>query len=410
MAGGGGGAPGGGTPGGGIDPHTHNWSNWTQTKAPTEEQDGSETRTCSNNPVHSETRPIAALNHTCNWGAWNVTTAATFIAAGEETKTCTLNASHKETRISPQLEIKTTNDWSTAKTQLNGKTGSYTLTINGSFGAAGSTAYTFGSTANGSSLHVTLKGSGKISLTSQGYLLLVAPSQMLVIDSASLTFEGLSTNNIFLIANIGTLELKNGTISGNTGGGVGIFGGSFIMNNGTITSNTTTKNEQGIPGDGGGVCVVDGTFTMNGGTISDNYNEYGKGGGVYVYYRATFTMTDGTISGNTTKVEGLPGNGGGVYNTGNFTMSGGTISGNIGSGVHVSGYTIDYTYPRIFRIVTGTIYGTNEPNAALRNDCALSNEGGKAEYGTFSGTTWNSSGSLSTTDNTIKMLNGVPQP
>jgi hypothetical protein len=67
-----------------------------------------------------------------------------------------------------------------------------------------------------------------------------------------------------------------------------------------------------------------------------------------------------------------------------------------------------------FRIVNGTIFGSNEPNTALRNtattNAALSVFSSTVEYGTFNGTTWNSKGSLSSTDNTIKVVNGVPQP
>jgi hypothetical protein len=49
------------------------------------------------------------------------------------------------------------------------------------------------------------------------------------------------------------------------------------------------------------VYVVSGTFTMNEGTISGNTtNGYsGSGGGVYVFTNATFTMNGGIISGNT---------------------------------------------------------------------------------------------------------------
>jgi hypothetical protein len=81
-----------------IGSHTHVWGAWTQTKAPTETQDGEETRTCTLDPSHKETRPVAALNHTHVWGAWTQTIAPTCTTAGVETRTCSLNQSHIETR------------------------------------------------------------------------------------------------------------------------------------------------------------------------------------------------------------------------------------------------------------------------------------------------------------------------
>jgi predicted outer membrane repeat protein len=81
--------------------------------------------------------------------------------------------------------------------------------------------------------------------------------------------------------------------------------GTFTMNNGTISGNTS--------GCGGGVRVA-GTFTMNGGTISGNTAGTWGGGGVYA---DTFIMKGGTISLNTSK-----GKGGGVYAGKSFTKVG----------------------------------------------------------------------------------------
>jgi uncharacterized protein (TIGR02145 family) len=71
---------------------------WTQTKAPTETEDGEKTRTCTLNLSHKETRPVAALNHTHIWGDWQTATPATCAAEGEEKRTCTLNATYYETQ------------------------------------------------------------------------------------------------------------------------------------------------------------------------------------------------------------------------------------------------------------------------------------------------------------------------
>ena len=62
-------------------PHTHSWSTWTQTKAPTCTEPGTETRTCSCGAT--ETRAVNALGHT-----WQET-APTCTEAGSKTcKVC----------------------------------------------------------------------------------------------------------------------------------------------------------------------------------------------------------------------------------------------------------------------------------------------------------------------------------
>jgi uncharacterized repeat protein (TIGR02543 family) len=238
----------------------------------------------------------------------------------------------------------------------------------------------------------------------------------------------------------GTFIMNGGTISGNTAGGFDGEGGgvvvnrnaTFIMNGGTISGNTA-----GGYG-GGGVSIrsgsstgtfVDGTFTMNGGTISGNsadasayQQRFSHGGGVYL--RGTFTMNSGTISGNSANGENGRGFGGGVYVSALsyvgslFIMNGGTISGNSsgngngdGGGVYVAGqYRDSNTVAGTFRMVTGTIYGYGE--GALRNspDALYVQENyysGTAQRGTFSGSTWINRGTLPSTFETIRVVNGV---
>jgi hypothetical protein len=176
-------------------------------------------------------------------------------------------------------------------------------------------------------VHVTLKGTGTVSLSSQGNLLRLGNNQTLVIDDANLTLQGLKSgqngatvdNNTALVylghAN-SKLELRNGVISGNTstnissGGGVGVWSGEFTMSGGTISGNTG--------GFGGGVRVSDGTFTMSGGEISGNTAGTAEVGGGVCVWSGAFTMSGGTISGNTSG----RGGGVGVYNTGAFSKSG----------------------------------------------------------------------------------------
>jgi hypothetical protein len=220
-----------------------------------------------------------------------------------------------------------------------------------------------------------------------------------------------------------TFNMTGGTIGGDTpadantagsGGGVMIIGGTFTMSGSAKVSGNTASDQ------GGGVyvqnytppvtnpTVVPGTFTMSGGEVSGN-TAGGSGGGVMTS-GGTFNMSDGTISGNTaTNVGG----GVSIGSGGTFTMMGGEVSGNRsevpsiggGGGVYVSG---------TFHIVTGVVYGSDgdgKSNTVASNiGAALYNASGTAERGTFSGTTWTpaSGGTLATTNDTIRVLNGQP--
>ena len=139
--------------------------------------------------------------------------------------------------------------------------------------------------------------------------------------------------------NGGTFNMYGGEITGNNmasnsevatempyGGGVYVgSGGTFNLHSGKITNNTATN--------GGGVDIGFGTFNMYGGEITGN--KAAKGGGVYVAGSSTvntFNMYGGTISGNTAQDDEdtqNDGAGGGVYiESGSaFTMTGGTIGG-----------------------------------------------------------------------------------
>jgi hypothetical protein len=171
----------------------------------------------------------------------------------------------------------------------------------------------------------------------------------------------------------GTFTMNGGEISDNSsfglitststsyssyshGGGVYVYGGTFTMNGGKISGNTAkTLSSASSESFGGGVAVGEyGTFTMNDGEISGNtasstgaerdIRTSSEGGGVYAYGSGTFAMNGGKISGNTTSSSNVSSSystrGGGVYVDGKrtFTMSGGEISGNTafaGGGVYV---------------------------------------------------------------------------
>jgi len=169
---------------------------------------------------------------------------------------------------------------------------------------------------------------------------------------------------------------------------------SFIMNGGEISGN------KGV--NGGGVYVYfNGSFTMHGGKISGNTADY-YGGGVFVYNNSNFTMHGGEISGNTA----INFYGGGVLVMGSFTMHGGEIFGNTansnGGGVYMENNSTFY-------ISEGVIYGTNS-SEKLRNNApygsALYLLTGTFQYGRFVGDTFIPSGDLTTTNNTVRVVNG----
>ena len=281
------------------------------------------------------------------------------------------------------MVVTNTAEWNAARSFISdgGNDRAYTVCIDGDIGITG------GSFGTATGITVTLTGSGKLYLTSRVSIITLAADQTLIIDSAGLTLQGLTSgqngatqdNNravVYVNGSNAQLELRNGTISGNTtppsgtfgygGGGVYVSGGTFTMNGGEISGNNTTT----IPGVshpydkayGGGVYMNGGTFTMNGGAISGNTTNSTSsstyGGGVYVS-GGTFTMNGGTISGNTASGYNY---GGGVYidsSSSSFTMNGGTISGNTayaGGGVSFYGSSSSFT------MNGGTISGNTSSN------------------------------------------------
>ena len=163
----------------------------------------------------------------------------------------------------------------------------------------------------------------------------------------------------------GSFIMNGGLITGNTateyGGGVSVEYGDFTMSGGTISANTADNNGGGvcveatsskpasftISGDavisgnhclnlGGGVRLNNGSFTMNGGLITENYTTHttdGRGGGVSVSY-GNFVMNSGTVSKNYTSYRG----GGIEVRYGSFKMTGGTVGGDTAAdGNYMSG-------------------------------------------------------------------------
>jgi hypothetical protein len=288
---------------------------------------------------------------------------------------------------------------------------------------------------NRSNITIVLKGSGETRvishLTQTSPLFTVGSGVTLVLDE-NITLQGRNnfSSQLVKVDSGGALEMKAGaTITGSNRDGVRLDGGTFTMDGGKISANnnyggvyissgTFTMNDGEISGNramnsGAGV-YVRGTFTMNGGKISGNSTDL-YGGGVYIS-SGTFIMNDGEISGN--RVSASNSGGGGVNvdsYSGTFTMKGGKISGNTatsGGGVYVNTGTL--------HIVTGTIYGSDEADEDLKNTIRtngsgaalyVASVGATADHGTFSGTdgAWVSTGTLTTTEDTIEVTNGVLQ-
>ena len=192
-----------------------------------------------------------------------------------------------------------------------------------------------------------------------------------------------STNSGVRLNNNATFTMNGGAITGNStsqhGAGVYVTSGTFTMNGGEITENSIA----GGGGDGGGVYVAHGAnFIMNDGTISRNTlgAKNCHGGGVFVF--GTFEMNNGEISDNSTEGAGggvfLRGWDSDPAGSSKFIMRGGRITGNTsnvlmggkdydtGAGVYVdsSGYFYLDKDPDTDIIITGN---TKKSDGAARN-------------------------------------------
>jgi uncharacterized repeat protein (TIGR02543 family) len=199
--------------------------------------------------------------------------------------------------------------------------------------------------------------------------------------SSNFTMTGGEISNngrgVYVVANF---NMTYGKISGNTGVGVSVDGGTFTMTGGEISNNGRGVDNSRVflmlggkisgntlSGNGGGVSNT-GTFTMSGGeisgnTVTGNYNG-GNGGGVY--NTGTFTLSGGEISKNTAQ------NGGGVYvEWGSFNLYGGKITGNTatrnGGGVWVTDTVINFNR---LTVRDGVVFSDNRALAAYNRDSA----------------------------------------
>lgn len=97
--------------------HTHSWSGWNQSKAPTCTANGEEVRSCSCGA--KETRPVNALGH--NWSGWSQTKAPTCGAEGAEGRSCS-RCGVSESRSVPATGAHSWNEVAPTCTEAGSKT------------------------------------------------------------------------------------------------------------------------------------------------------------------------------------------------------------------------------------------------------------------------------------------------
>jgi CSLREA domain-containing protein len=150
-----------------------------------------------------------------------------------------------------------------------------------------------------------------------------------VVTVRDLTISG---SRLSGIQNLGTLTLRNVTVSGNGAGPADRGGG---IHNGA----------EGCEG----FCIGGGIITMSNSTVSGNVAFLG--GGIYNGRLSTFTLTNSKVSGNTGPT------GGGIMNDGgNFTLTGSTVSGNFGTsggGIYNNGSQDGGTFAVNSSVVSG---------------------------------------------------------
>ena len=260
------------------------------------------------------------------------------------------------------------NTWNTARSAINsgGNGRTYLINYSAEISVSGSTANTF----SPSNIKVVIRGSGEILMTygTTGRALTVGQNQTVIVRDIRL--RGNSDNNSAIVHVAGKLDLKgsaniysnlniatnargSGTYVDSTGT-LTMWDDSYIDNNQINTMTTDTNNLFG-----GGVFVM-GTFIMrDNARITNNKITY-----QWSYWR---------------------GSGGGVY--------------------------VSNTASAIFRMAGGWIEGRGprNENIAQTGSALYVTSPGVAEYGSFIGETWIKEGNLDTTDNTIRVADGVLQ-
>ena len=162
----------------------------------------------------------------------------------------------------------------------------------------------------------------------------------LTLDQTTVSGNGTAGNNsrgggIYARGNI---SLTSSTVSGNsTAGNSADGGGIFTFGDATLTLSNIIGNST-VGGDGGGVAVSGGDVILNQSTVSENSTAVdvfgaGRGGGVSAPFGAV-VLNQSTVSGNTTT--GFLSRGGGI-NGGEVTLIQSTVSGNSTAGTAANG-------------------------------------------------------------------------
>jgi CSLREA domain-containing protein len=185
-------------------------------------------------------------------------------------------------------------------------------------------------------------GSG---LTYQLSLGRLTVTDALTIDGNGSTINGAGLDRVFDVQGQFTVTINSLTITGGVasgflslGGGLGIRGATVVLNNCTVTGNSTAV-ESGTRDDGGGIAVIGSynpatgmatlaSLTLNGSTVSNNT---GASGGGVVCVLCSLTISSSAISGNTA----AGGDGGGIVVVGNssaLAVTGSAVVNNAVSG------------------------------------------------------------------------------
>jgi len=265
-----------------------------------------------------------------------------------------------------------------------GNNTTYSITITGNISVPMSEDITFGSVTG---ITVTIQGSGTITPSSSGALLLIGAGQTII--ARDVTLKGRENNSsLVIVGEDSTFRMEGGAkVTGNScysntsiyGGGVYVNGGTFTMQDSASVSGNTSMSG------GGGVYVSGvkdrfntGRFTMQGNaSVTGNTAYESSGGGVYVG-DGIFVMHDkASVSGNTAS------EGGGVYGT--LTMQdNASVSGNTCSAYYTGGFNAVYRGGN-----GGGVYGTltMQDNATVSNNTASSGSkyggSGGGVYGTL---------------------------
>ena len=196
-----------------------------------------------------------------------------------------------------------------------------------------------------------LEISGNVTLTGPGADLLSISgnntSRVLQVDSGAtanlsgLTFTKGNGTGVDggAIANLGTLNLTDSTISNSTtnhvAGGGGVFSSGLAL---TLSRVAVLGNNSGSPLGGGGVAIAGGTLVVTDSTFAGNtVSAIGAtGGGIFYNGSSTspaFTLVNSTITGNSSRTDG-----GGIQ-TGNLaTLTNSIVEGNTASNGHADVY------------------------------------------------------------------------